>query len=476
MKRVVKFFGATGLFMATVFGGLYGYDQSFGSADGILKGFILVNVAQALGWSLGTLFILALGMTVPHKPIQNGFLAGTSLLVTVLLLELGGYFAYGMGWFSCSAPLFRRFYIRESRCRQDEPFSGDFSVAAGRWRLPCRRRTRVTCTGDTLIETSNRFGAYDRERSLKCPKGNRKRVVVLGDSFLEGYLVPQSDRVTNLLENRLETEHLNFAINGTSPINYLLTYRSVACRFDHEVVVIGLLPANDFEDYREDRKPQLVEWPIYRPYWSGTYPNYQLRYSLSSIGQSIAGGCTSPAQLKRVIDSLYASLSLIEKLKADILYNSLVFKGLVALSSQKVWKQGGFTKFEKFSEEEFLYLCYSLQKLVESAQGKTIVLLSIPVWYDLETLHRGHPNRLDPRLAGFCRRHRITFIPLIPYFQKYKGDLHRIFPECDGHWSKEGERFVADILARHPAYRQALGQPEVRKWEDLRPPAVWAVR
>lgn len=83
-----------------------------------------------------------------------------------------------------------------------------------------------------------------------------------------------------------QNEHLNFGINGTSPINYYLIYKSLAKKFEHDVVIIGVLPANDFEDYSDGDEVSLIQFPIYRPYWKNTNKNYVLKYSLSSVNQA----------------------------------------------------------------------------------------------------------------------------------------------------------------------------------------------
>lgn len=115
-------------------------------------------------------------------------------------------------------------------------------------------------------------------------------------------------RVSNRLETATGREHLNFAVNGSSPINYCLVYKNIAKRFEHDIVLVGLLPANDFQDYTPTEAYALVEWPIYRPYWHGQYPNYGLKYSLNNINQPISRNGQTPAKLIRTVDSVYSQL------------------------------------------------------------------------------------------------------------------------------------------------------------------------
>ena len=167
-----------------------------------------------------------------------------------------------------------------------KPFWGDFSEIFGKWRMPHDSLRKNRCDDNTLLSyKTNNVGARDINRSLKNT-ANKKRIVFLGDSFVEGIMVNTQDRCSNILEKNTRLEHLNFGINGTSPINYYLIYKSLAKKFDHDVVIIGILPANDFEDYSEGDEVGLINFPIYRPYWENTKQGYELKYSLTSVNQA----------------------------------------------------------------------------------------------------------------------------------------------------------------------------------------------
>jgi hypothetical protein len=61
---------------------------------------------------------------------------------------------------------------------------------------------------------SNSVGARDVERARTS---TRPRVVVLGDSFLEGWGVDEPERLSNRLEAATGVEHLNFAMAHFGP-------------------------------------------------------------------------------------------------------------------------------------------------------------------------------------------------------------------------------------------------------------------
>lgn len=188
----------------------------------------------------------------------------------------------------------------------------------------------------------------------------------------------------------------------------------------------------------------------------GAYPNYTLHYSLANVTQSIFHGNHTQASLLKVIDSVYTSLPLTGKLKANLLGNSSTFRLLGELNANS-YKEGQITKFEQFTDNEWNYVSYSLTKLIDEAKTKKVIILSIPTLWDLKALKNGKPNRIDPLLAKFCRQKGVDFIPLTPSFLAYKGDPAQLYVACDGHWSARGESFAADILFHHPIYRASVG-------------------
>lgn len=91
----------------------------------------------------------------------------------------------------------------------------------------------------------NGVGARDRDR----PRFGEHRTVVLGDSFMEGYGVGQADRLSDLLETARQRPFLNFATAGDfGPLQYTLVYQHLAASFEHEALLVGFFPANDFTD------------------------------------------------------------------------------------------------------------------------------------------------------------------------------------------------------------------------------------
>jgi hypothetical protein len=133
----------------------------------------------------------------------------------------------------------------------------------------------------------NSFGARDAERtdSARLP-GNRW--LVLGDSFVEGFGIAASERITNGLERRLGKEFMNFGMSGSfGPLQYLLLYRRLVEKFEHDGLIVGFLASNDFSDNN------VAYWTEtygaaharrYRPYLFSDGNGRSIRYGFDSDG------------------------------------------------------------------------------------------------------------------------------------------------------------------------------------------------
>lgn len=449
-------FGAIAVLIGLVWGILYAYDTFSPRADGLINGYAYGRIVRLIYTIWLVSVLLYLGIVSRRKLIQNWALSITTTAVLLLLLEFGAHGLLRLDTFGPVVTEFRRYHVDPSMASREPLFWGDFNEYTGRWRMPHTSYSALYCGGDSVFRHTNSVGARDRERTRQKSGPGQKRVIILGDSFMEGMLVNDSSRLSNQLEAATGREHLNFAVNGSSPINYYLVYKHIAKQFEHDVVMVGLLPANDFQDYTPAEAYTLVEWPIYRPYWQ--VPDYTLKYSLSNIDQSISRNHRMPVKLLKTVDSVYSHLSFADQVRANVLSNSGLYKLSQKLAGRVATTSGRMTRYDQFSDAEFDYMCHSLDQLANEANGKKVVFLSIPIQNDVDAIRNGKKNRLDDRLRAFCHQRGILFVPLLPYFLAYKGNLADLYVTCDGHWSKKGERFVSDILLRNSQY-QALLRP-----------------
>ncbi|QIP17556.1 SGNH/GDSL hydrolase family protein [Spirosoma aureum] len=457
-KKAFTFWGLIILITLSLLLICYVYDNFITNGDGLVANFAYKNIAKLSIIVTLIGFFLHLMLLARHKLIQNLSLTLLSALFFLMLLETIGHIVLGLQLVKSSPFVFRRFYVSPGVIAI-RPFpAGDLNPIAGRSHLPNGNDRFVNCEGDSIQRSYNSVGAMDRERSLTNLYPQRKRVAIVGDSFMEGYLVNEPYRFSSILERETGAEHLNFAVNGSNPVHYFLMYKGVVKQFDHDIVIVGFLPANDFEILDERQDYTRVDWPSYVPYWHGKAPDYTLKYSLANTSQALSSGHQTNSKVLKVVDSLYSSLSFGNKLKADLLAHSSLFR-LLGEANAKSFQSGQMTRYQSFNEEQWQYVRQSLTQLIKEAKGKQVLILSLPTLADLSALKQGAENRIDPLLSDFCRTNGATFISLAPAFLTYKGALASLYISCDGHWSKQGEAFAADFVLHHPAYRNLLTMP-----------------
>ncbi|MFN4146108.1 MAG: hypothetical protein ACK4GN_09820 [Runella sp.] len=442
---------------------MIGWGEYFSKSPFFWGSLNLNTLVGYLGWLGLVIGLILWGGRSKHKILSNLSFSVAGLLFFWFLVEIICFLVIKLGVLQTSAPFHSRLLLYHNWYSDKRPFWGDYSKFSGRWRMPYDTLINVPCHGDTVIITTNSFGMRDRERDLKN-NTSQKRVAMLGDSFLEGYIVNTPQRHSDLLETATQAEHLNFGLNGTSVINYYLTYKHLAKRFEHDVVTVAILPANDFEDYTSQQKISLMEYPIYRPYWEGDFPNVSLQYSLAHIGQSIASppNHTRPRHTQQVVDSIYRSLPLIEQIRAEWHLNSYLNAclrhGVSQLTKSRIAQTGSFSK--EFFESRWPAFEYSLEQLAKEAKGKKVFFYVIPILSDLEAYDKNRTDDLSPRLEKLCQKYNIMYINTLPIFHaKGREVWSKLYEPCDGHWTAAGEKMMAEILLSTPAYRRALELP-----------------
>lgn len=92
----------------------------------------------------------------------------------------------------------------------------------------------------------NQYGMRDLPRTLSRPEGKR-RIAILGDSFMEAVQVPDEATMARQLEKRLAPgwEVLNFGKGGIGTCEEYLVYVHRARQFDPDVVLLVFWPGND---------------------------------------------------------------------------------------------------------------------------------------------------------------------------------------------------------------------------------------
>ena len=143
-------------------------------------------------------------------------------------------------------------------------FLWDWDPVIGMKLKPGRRgRSVLPGVYDVVVEV-NSEGFRDREHAVAKPPGT-KRVVLLGDSFLEAVQVPFRDSVAAVLERDLAArgipaEVLSFGVSGAGTVREYLALREYGLRYAPDAVVL-LFVENDVSD-----NSQRLQGATFMPY------------------------------------------------------------------------------------------------------------------------------------------------------------------------------------------------------------------
>lgn len=332
---------------------------------------------------------------------------------------------------------------------QVEPvtFLGDIDSRFGVWHKANAAVTVDTPQGPVTYET-NAQGMRDRPRAEKSTAA--ERVVVLGDSFIEGSYVEESDRITDVLEKTTGVEFLNFGTSGNfGSIQEWLLYEHLAKNFDHSRVCVFLLPANDFTD----NDPAMNPPARYRPYLQETAGTYKVSYPVAFAPATTGMSRTmSPGRIFRhMLYNHWYSLNLI--VLRDISEVVDLFRRTTITSS-----------YDTYTPVDLSRMLFTYRQILDIAGHRPVHIVVIPRDSDFLAHRAGRfEGKITAALSAFAKEYPgLDVIDLLPYFLNYAKthgiSYKRFFLEHDAHWSPLGHRVAAKAVLEALETRQFKAQ------------------
>ena len=301
--------------------------------------------------------------------------------------------------------------------------------------------------------SSNSIGARDTEFSIA--KNNKKRIILIGDSFAEGWGLNNNQTLHHNIEKSSGFEVYNFGSAGDfGPLQYWILYRELAKNYSSDGVLILLYPANDFtdNDYNYWKATGLNKIPFsskerHRPYFSKSIkPNDLTTYEFfipsnsakrSYLASNSYGGITT-----FFFDHFWSG-NIVKTLRSSVLKNNIVDINPNA---------GEYSGYFDASFQQQQASLYFLKSLINEI-NVPVVVAAIPQEEDfkrardkngggeLEKLYwRSELKKLDRESKLF------TFLDLIDYRSSVPP---RPFFSCDSHWSPQGSIWAANIISNN---------------------------
>ncbi len=251
---------------------------------------------------------------------------------------------------------------------------------------------------------NNSRGFRDKERSYE--KGDRKRIVVLGDSTAWGWGVEAEERFSDILERRLKGwEVINLAQAGYSTDQELLVLETEGLTYRPDIVIL-LFDRNDVVEGNNAKiidgmqpKPFFVEEggrlvlkntpvPCDNAYW------IKKRMLAGSYGAPDGGG---------------GSLQSWRYWREEIFTRSQLYNWLMFRLAHPAWAKSGSseTARDRGELEKSMQLTKRLLKEIDrlcAQNGARLVIADVPSYY-------------SPLLGDFCRKENIAYVDLRPVIE-----------------------------------------------------------
>ena len=299
--------------------------------------------------------------------------------------------------------------------------------------------------GDTArslrIDTGHRYRAEwrgDRFGFRNAEDFKRAPIVLVGDSFVEGYKVTQDSTVSARLGELLHEDVCNLGQCDFGPCQELLAVRRIARPLHPRVVVWFFFEGNDLKDI-DEYEEATRNW--YR--YSGRFNSYANRSFCNIVRWRLVEG------LKRYHRS---DLEQVRKhsgtLKAAAGGPTTIYFGLPSV---------------KLGRHELDLLVKTQWMLAEAKSlcdsvGAKLVVVSVPLKQRVYREFCDLPadaapgiaelNDLPERLSECCLAVEVPCLDLAPALKKAAGQGTLTYFVDDEHWSPEGHAVVAEELAR----------------------------
>ncbi|MFN8636843.1 MAG: SGNH/GDSL hydrolase family protein [Chloroflexota bacterium] len=301
----------------------------------------------------------------------------------------------------------------------------------------------------------NSHGLREREIEPAKPAG-LFRVMVAGDSFVEGAQVPEQDTVSRRLESLLQArlpnrplDTVNAGNAGFGTAQELLFLQHDGVRYQPDVVVLVYFVDNDLPDngYRIARERKLdTTWrPFFVPDGHGDI--------------TLRPGATPP-------DDRLASVRPLLRRSAtyNVLENFLLWNEARAQEQAQIGKNRPTYLVDPSAEwEEAWWVTERVLGRVQATteqMGAELVVVAAPSYYQVDddawrwlvegdTRNRNRyeadaPNR---RLAEIAQRQGLRFLDLLPAIQAAQAQSHDLYYPDDGHWTSTGHALAARQIA-----------------------------
>ena len=322
-----------------------------------------------------------------------------------------------------------------------------------------------------VIYKINSLGLRDNEILPK--KEDEFRILLLGDSFVQGHGVEAEKTFGKVLEQKLNKKQdgkyqvINAGVFGYSPLLEYLYLKERGLDLKPDLIILGFDLTDFWEDRQRFNELQISSPDILEAELQGKIINGEAEFSFEKINTNSSSSKEVRVVLPRITYKLksflrknfkvYSALADFVKkrdpvIQQDALNQGNVDKDIVAL-----------IRADKISDDDWEKLwglpIFNLQEIKKLTDNKKIPLIIVLIPEAVQVSDREWPGRAalglpanfyDPRgpfqdeLVKRLSPFGIDFVDLLDGFKK--SNIFPLYFTNDGHWRESGHELAADII------------------------------
>lgn len=287
----------------------------------------------------------------------------------------------------------------------------------------------------SVLVHQNQYGLRGPDDMNLTRSRSRKRVLVLGDSYVWGYGAPQDEIFSDPRVHGSNVEVLNLGVSGYGTDQQYLLYLRTGTKFTVDEVVVALTPYNDIENNLEPE-----QYGYLKPFFTLARGALSLHTEHVRERKDKDKDRTVSAWLhqhSRVWNVLGEGIT-----RAKLLLRSNA-KG-TAKARATVLKKEDVTERDREGVELTIAILQRLRDAVVAHKAKFSVIF-IPYKRHLDNLlPANHP--LVPMLAAGLTRAGIRYLEPYPEFLKAAQAGAHLFNDPDNHFGHEGHALFAKFV------------------------------
>jgi hypothetical protein len=339
----------------------------------------------------------------------------------------------------------------------NHPVSRYDELTGFRW-IPGQHQTLKICQGKTIFYNDfkvNNSGFVSGFNYKKERNGTKKRYLVLGDSFTDGYYLKENwpSHCNRLIRNEnLDLELYNYALNGNGLTAWHRIYKQwIADSMAFDGLIIAVF-ANDLQRdlfvWTSGKSQSCFGWKApnsllldsfaHLPCISNIKPAkglQQLLFEMNDGPKSLwESGLLLPFYAKATLHMISGSMEFKteqRKLSEKFIWNE---KFSAQQLSEKYF-------IEKYGSEKAEMLFSMLEDLRKN--NKEVILASVPDQYGLKLSRSGKRTIPSAELQFLSRKFGTRFLDGYQWLAE-QGKPEDFFLPMDGHWNQKGSDYFAE--------------------------------